>query len=234
MTSVYKAFPGVFSGTVMRVRQLGWPAMLALLAGCSSSYREGMDTVRLAFHRHQRVDPTPADVAAKPYFQLQATSPDGRAIMILGGVDGGLQGWYAKDGQAIFLDHGLVARTIGLKQNLDDTHWPSGNPFAQGLNTLRSPVDGVRVVDWSPGYRYGVTMQFHLVPAGTEDVMILGTNHHLIRVDEHVSASAAGFAADNHYWIDPSDGFVWKSHQVVGPGMPLDLVALRPYRNPTP
>ncbi len=213
---------------------LGWFATVALLVGCSSSYRQGIDTVRLAIHSHRRVDPTPAEVAAKPFFQLQATSPEGRAILILGGVDGGLQGWYAKEGQAIFLDHGVVARTIGLKQNLDDTHWLSGNPFAQGLHNLHSRVEGVRVVDWSPGYRYGVTMQIRLVPAGTEDVLILGTNHHLLRVDEHVSAPSAGFAAENHYWIDPADGFVWKSHQVVAPGLPLDLVELRPYRNPTP
>jgi Group 4 capsule polysaccharide lipoprotein gfcB, YjbF len=217
------------------VRQLGCPAMLALLlVGCSSSYREGVDTVRLAFHGHQRVDATPAEVAAKPFFQLQATSPDGQAVLILGGVDDGLQGWYARDGQAIFLDHGVVARTIGLKQNLDDTHWPSGNPFVQGLHTLRSTVEVVRVVDWSPGYRYGVTLQVRLVPAGTEDVMILGTVRRLLRVDEHVFAPAAGFTAENHYWVDPSDGFVWKSHQVVAPGMPLDLVELRPYRNPAP
>ncbi|HTA65901.1 MAG TPA: YjbF family lipoprotein, partial [Xanthomonadaceae bacterium] len=112
--------------------------------------------------------------------------------------------------------------------------WPSGNPFVPGLQGLGSGFEGIRIVDWSPGYRYGVAEHVRLVPAGMEDVNILGTIHHLRRVDEHVDSPEAGFTAENHYWIDPADGFIWKSHQVVAPGMPLDLVQLRPYRDGTP
>jgi hypothetical protein len=215
------------------VRQLGWLALLALLAGCSSTssnYRESVDTLKFALHSRERIDPTPASVAAKPYFQLESTSPNSRAVLILGSVEGNLQGWYGQGGQAIFLANGVVVRTIGLQQNLDDTHWPASNPFATGLQRLVSPVDAVRIVDWSPGYRYGVTAHLHLVPAGMEDVNILGTVHHLLRVDEHVTAPTVGLVAENRYWVDPSDGFIWKSHQVVARGLPLDLVQLRPYR----
>jgi hypothetical protein len=215
------------------VKRLGWAVLLTLLAGCSSNYSDSIDTVKLFVHSRQKVVPTAATVAATPYFQLEATSPTGRSVLIFGGAEGDLQGWYAKGGQAVFLDNGVVVRTIGLPQNLDDTHWPAGNPFAAGLQNLTSPVEGTRAVDWSPGYRYGVTVQVHLVPAGTEDVTILDTVHHLLRVDEHLSAPAAGFAADNHYWVDPADGFIWKSHQMVAPGLPLDLVQLRPYRGAT-
>lgn len=206
-------------------------ALLALMAGCSPTYRSGMDTIRQALHnRHGQIDPTPSSVAAKPYFQLQATSPYGQAILILGSVEGDLQGWYGRGGEGIFLRRGVVVRTIGLPQNLDDTLWPSGNPFDAGLHMLNSPFEGARLVDWSPGFRYGVTVSDRLVPAGMEDVAILGTVHHLRRFDEQLSAPAAGFAGVNHYWVDPADGFIWKSHQVVAPGMPLDLVQLRPYR----
>lgn len=210
---------------------VGALALLALLAGCSPGYRSGIDTVRQALHNHARIEPTPSSVAAKPYFQLQATSPDGRAILILGGVEGDLQGWYGQGGQAVFLKRGVVVRTLGLRQNLDDTLWPSGNPFTAGLQSLNSPFEGVRLVDWSPGYRYGVTVHDRLIPAGMEDVAILGTIHHLRRFDEQLNAPTAGFAGVNHYWVDPVDGFIWKSHQVVAPGLPLDLVQLRPYRD---
>ncbi|HEY2344295.1 MAG TPA: YjbF family lipoprotein [Xanthomonadaceae bacterium] len=210
-------------------------AILAvLLAGCSSIYGENLNAVRTALHGQQQVAPTAESVAAKPYFQLLAISPDGKGLMILGGVEGDLQGWYGHSGEGLFLDHGLVVRTIGLRQNLDDTHWSSGSPFAGGLQTLGPGFEGDRVVDWSPGYRYGITEHVRLVPARMEDVNILGTIHHLQRIDEHVSAPEAGFAADNQYWIDPSDGFIWKSHQVIAPGLPLDIVQLRPYRDGTP
>ena len=213
------------------VRCIGVLALLALMAGCSPTYRTGMATIRQAFHsRHGQVDLTPSSVAAKPYFQLEATSPDGQAILILGSVEGDLQGWYGRGGEAVFLKRGVVVRTLGLNQNLDDTLWPSGSPFTAGLHTLNSSYEGIRLVDWSPGYRYGVTVSDRLVPAGMEDVAILGTIHHLRRFDEQLNAPTAGFAGVNHYWVDPADGFIWKSHQVIAPGLPLDLVQLRPYR----
>lgn len=237
MTSVNDTALGLAAETIRRVKQLGWPALLVLLAGCSSTtsnYRETVDTLKLALHGRERIAPTPASVAAKPYFQLDITSPNSRAVLILGSVEGDLQGWYGQGGQAIFVANGVVVRTVGLQQNLDDTHWPSSNPFVAGLQTLVSPLDGVRIIDWSPGYRYGVIAHVHLVAAGMEDVDILGTVHHLRRFDEQISAPTARFVAENHYWVDPANGFIWKSHQVVAPGLPLDLIQLRPYRAATP
>ena len=210
-------------------------AMLAiLLGGCSSIYGENLNAVRTALHGQPKVVPTAESVAARPYFQLLGTSPDGTGILILGGVEGDLRAWYGHSGEAVFMDNGLVVRTFGLRQNLDDTHWPSGNPFARGLQTLGSGFEGERIVDWSPGYRYGIAEHVHIVPAGMEDVDILGTVHHLQRIDEHVSVPEVRFVAENHYWVDPADGFVWKSHQVIAPGMPLDFVELRPYRGANP
>lgn len=220
------------SSWIRGLRGVGALALVTLLAaGCSPTYRSGISSIRQVIRGPERVVPTPSSVAAKPYFQLQATSPDGQAILILGSVEGDLQGWYGQGGQAVFLKRGLVVRTIGLPQNLDDTLWPAGNPFAAGLHTLASPFDGARLVDWSPGYRYGVKVSDRLVPAGMEDVTILGTVHHLRRFDEQMSAPSAGFAGVNHYWVDPADGFIWKSHQVVAPGLPLDLIQLRAYRD---
>jgi hypothetical protein len=234
--------PGVIRGGI-GAKQLGVSALLALLVGCASTtpsattdskYQNLMATARLAFHHPRLPEPTVASVEAKPFYQLEAISPDGQAILNMAGEEGDLQGWYGPAGQAIFLEHGLVVRTIGLKQNLDDTHWPSENPFAAGLQTLPSNFNGVRVVDWSPGYRYGVPEDVHLMAAGMEDVNILGSIHHLQRIDETVSAPIAGFVARNHYWVDPADGFIWKSHQVVVPGLTLDLIQLRPYRKGKP
>lgn len=216
------------------LRPFAGAALLALIAGCgTSSFHTATDLVKLVRKSRTHVDPTPASVAAKPYFQLQATSPEGRAVLILGGTEGNLQGWYGQGGQAVFIEHGEVVRTIGLRQNLDDTQWLSINPFVAGLQALTIPMDGIRVMDWSPGYRYGVTLHVRMTVAGMEDVTILGTVHRLRRVDERVDSPAADFAAENHYWVDPADGFIWKSHQVVAPGLSLDLIQLHPYRSAT-
>lgn len=213
-------------------------AMLAFLFGCAStetsSYHNLVETTRLAMHRARPGEPTAASVQAKPFFQLRAVSPDGQAVMNLGGDENGFQGWYGNGGDAIFLEHGQIVRTIGLRQNLDDSRWPDANPFAAGLQTLGASFDGERIIDWSPGYRYGLSEKEHLTVAGMEDVTILGTIHHLRRIDERVSVPAVGFTAENHYWVDPADGFVWKSQQVVAPGLRLDLTELKPYRKNAP
>jgi hypothetical protein len=188
----------------------------------------------MAMQRHHVEAPTAASVASKPYYQLKAVSPDGQAILILGGVEGDVQGWYGHEGEAVFLDHGQVVRTLGLSANVDGMRWASVNPFHAGLQNLQTEITTSRVADWSPGYRYGVAEEVRLVPVRMESVDILGTVRQLRRIDEFVSAGDAQFNAQNTYWIDPADGFVWRSHQVIAPGLPLDLIELRPYREPNP
>jgi len=202
---------------------------LALLAGCSSVSRGSLESVRLAV-RGETVHPTAASVAATPYFQLQVNAPGGEAILILASVKQGQLGWYGGGHDIVFTRDGLVVKTVGLAQNLDDSAFPSGNPFQAGLQRLDGPVDYTRRMDFSPGYRYGVVMQAHLEPRALEDIEILGTVHRLRRIDEELSAPGMGMHMTNHYWIDPDDGFIWKSKQYVAPGFPLELIQLQPYR----
>jgi hypothetical protein len=202
---------------------------LLALAGCSSVSRGSLESVRLALRR-ESLHPTPGSVDATPYYQLQANGPDGDAILILARVEDGRLGWYGAEQEVVFTRDGLVVKTIGLPQNLDDSGFPGSNPFHEGLQRLAAPVDYTRRMDWSPGYRYGVIAQAHLEPKALEDVDILGTVRRLRRIDERVSLPAAGGTMNNRYWIDPSDGFIWKSRQYVAPGFALELIQLRPFR----
>lgn len=205
--------------------------LLAMLTACSSVSRGSLESLRLAVRR-ETVHPTPASVAATPYFQMQANGPDGEAVLILAHVADGELGWYGAGRDAVFTRDGLVVKTVGLPQDLEETTLPAGNPFHEGLQHLSAPVSYSRRVDWSPGYRYGIALTATLEPKAVEDVDILGTIHRLRRIDEHVSAPALGVSMTNHYWIDPVDGFVWKSRQYVAPGLPLELIQLQPYREP--
>jgi hypothetical protein len=202
---------------------------LATLAGCSSVSRGSLETIRLAARR-DTVAPTADSVAATPYFQLQVNAPDGEAILILAKVERGRLGWFGVGHDGVFTRDGVVVKTVGLAQNLDDAAFPATNPFRSGLQRLNGPVDYPRRMDWSPGYRYGVVMQAHLVPMALESVDILGTVRQLRRIDEHLSAKAPGLHFTNRYWVDPADGFIWKSRQYVAPGLRLELIQLRPYR----
>lgn len=211
---------------------LRWGMVLAAvaLAGCTAVSSSSADAVKLVIDRHRHHEPTAAEVAARPYYQLEATTPDGHAVLILGNLDGPRQDWYGSNGVVVFLEHGQVVQTAGLAQNLDGLRQPAGNPFARGLQHLSAPVDYVRQEDWSPGYRYGVPVHARLTPAGSDQLTILGQTRNVLRIDEQVDAPAAGWHATNHYWVDPTDGFVWKSVQQVAPGLAITLVQLRPYR----
>lgn len=220
------------AGMIMNPWQRMLLAGLALLviSGCSDLSRSSFDTVKLAIHHQPHVEPDAAEVAAKPYYQMQATSPDGSAVLILGNLDGLREAWYGAHQVVVFLEHGRIVQTAGLHQNLDGLQLPADDPFARGLQTLTAPVDYSLAKDWSPGYRYGVHVDARLIPAGPEQISILGTIHQVLRVDEQISVPATHDHATNHYWVDPQDGFIWKSEQQVAPGLTLQLLQLRPYR----
>jgi len=186
--------------------------------------------VKLVIQQHRDKGPSAAQVAARPYYQMEAVTRHGRAVLILGNLDGPRQDWYGQHGVVVFLEHGQVVQTAGLPQNLDGLHQAPDNPFARGLQHVSAPLDYTRTEDWSPGYRYGVPVHVHLAPAGTARLTILGQVHEVLRVDEHLDAPSAGYHATNTYWVDPADGFVWKSVQQVAPGLDITLTQLRPYR----
>jgi hypothetical protein len=202
-----------------------------LAAGCSTVSVGSVESLRLAL-RGGTVEATPASVAASPYFQLQVGSPTGQAILILANTGHGALGWYGAGHDIVFTRDGVVSRTVGLPQNLDASAFPGVDPFHEGLHRLHGPARYTRRMDWSPGYRYGVVLEGQLVPGGLEDVTILGTVRRLRRVDETLAGQ--GIHLRNRYWVDPADGFIWKSRQYVAPDYPLDLVQLRPYRESAP
>lgn len=207
----------------------GLTLSLAMLAACSSVSRGSLESVRLAM-TGETVHPTAASVAATPYFQMQVNAPAGEAILILASAERGRLGWYGNGHDIVFTRDGAVVKTVGLPQNLDGSAFPSGNPFQTGLQRLQEPLDYSRRMDWSPGYRYGVVVQAHMEPKGLEDIDILGTVHHLRRIEERLTVPGLGIHMTNHYWVDPADGFIWKSRQYIAPGFPLELIQLRPYR----
>lgn len=208
-------------------------AVPALLVGCSSVSRGSVETIRLAFRR-ATIDPTPASVAASPYFQLQVNAPTGQAILILAKVEDGRLGWYGGQHDIVFTRNGLLVQTVGLSQNLDSELSSAGSPFSRGLQYVQGPVAYTRRVDWSPGYLYGVQLAARLVPKGIETVTILDQPRKLLRFDESLTVIATGQHFENRYWVDPADGFIWRSLQHVTPDFSLELIELRPYRGAKP
>lgn len=58
-------------------------------------------------------------------------------------------------------------------------------------------------------------------------MQILGRTRELLHVRERLSGS--GWKRDNHYWVDPATGFIWKSLQAIAPDTHLEIIQLKPY-----
>ncbi|HLQ85120.1 MAG TPA: YjbF family lipoprotein, partial [Salinisphaeraceae bacterium] len=173
--------------------------------------------------------PTAASVAQVPYYQMLVQSQAGSALLILGNLDYGREAWYSGGDEILFLRHGLLVKTWNMQPDIIATHLPADSPFRNGLHHLRETTRSSRRLDL-PDYRYGIQANTTLAPAGLHAVTILDETRQLLRIDEHVEAPAIAFVADNRYWVDPSDGFVWQSQQTIPGGLTLTLTQLKPYR----
>lgn len=202
------------------------------MTGCSTLSTATVDTFDLLLG-DKTITPTAAKVAARPYYQLKFDADPRSALLILGNIDHGRQAWYGSKGLIVFLRHGVLVKTRGMQPDIIATRLPTNSPFVSGLEKLDGPTTATRHLDL-PDYRYGVTATSTLTPDGLREVTILGQAHRVLLVEEHIQAPAIAFAATNRYWVDPADGFVWKSRQTIPGGETVTLTQLRPYRGEQP
>lgn len=201
-------------------------ASMLLIAGCGVVGRSSVKAVQLVIQGKPDVTPTIAQVVANPFPQMKVTGPNGGAILVLGNIDDGRQAWYSADHSIVFLKDGLVVATSGGTPELQEMTIVGESPFRE----LHQVAAGTRVRRWydvMPGYRFGLSVTGTLQPVGSESMEILGRTRELLHVREHLQGN--GWARDNHYWVDPADGFIWKSVQAIAPDTSLELMQLKPY-----
>lgn len=209
--------------------QCGIAALLLItlaLNGCGVVGRTSIKTVQLAMQGTPDVQPSAADVAAKPYPQIKVNGPNGGAVLVLGNIDAGRQAWYSSERSIVFLQDGLLVGTHGGTPELQQMWIEGASPF-HALHTLQGTVTVQRRYDLMPGYRYGIRVTGTLERVGAEPVDILGKVRMLVHVRE--TLRGAQWKGENHYWVDPASGFIWKSQQMIAPGTHLDITQLKPY-----
>lgn len=202
------------------------PALTLLLAGCGAVAQASLKSMGIVMRGKPDVVVDADAVAAGRYPQIKVNGPEGGAILVLGNIDGGRQAWYSSDRNIVFLQQGLVVATHGGRTELRGMSILGNNPFAD----LRSAAPGTAVLrryDMMPGYRYGVPVTGTLQPLGHERLDILGKSRNLLHVEE--SLQGKDWSATNHYWVDPSNGFIWKSVQAIAPGASLEITQLKPF-----
>jgi hypothetical protein len=206
-------------------RRLAAVALTAMLAGCQST---GVDILREVAGSRGMPEPDAAAVAASPHARLQVRGAGVGAVMVLGNDDDGRLSWYSDRRHIVFLRDGLLVGSNGLAVNADQIRIEGNNPFLRLAELGDAPVAVARRYDWRDGYRYGVAVNGQLQRRGVEPVEILGTTRQLVRFEE--TLSGPGVRARNEYWAEAGTGFIWKSRQLLAPGVSLEIVQLKPYR----
>lgn len=216
---------GARSGRATVWAMLAGLALAVVLGGCSNTT---LDIVRDVTGSRADVVPDAETIAASPYARIQVKGAGTSAVMVLGNDDDGRLSWYSDRKHIVFLRDGLLVGSAGLGPDADEIRIEGDNPFLRLASLDGQPVTVARRYDWRDGYRYDVPVTGQLQRRGTETVEILGTARTLVRFDE--TLRGPGVDARNEYWADPATGFIWKSRQLLAPGVSLEIVQLKPYR----
>jgi hypothetical protein len=163
-----------------------------------------------------------------PYATIAAKIGKGpRSLLVLWRTEGDALHWLSADGVAIVTRGGRVIRTAGLPTTIRDTIILGADPVATGLQLDPEQTLFTREVDFpSTGI---VVMSSNFKVVGPKSINIVEIDFETILVEEQVLAGHLNWKFTNHYWVDPADGFVWRSRQTISRDFPpIVIEALKP------
>jgi hypothetical protein len=191
-------------------------AMASLLSGCGDNpmFRNIRDVARYAT---SGAPETPIDrqkIANLPYATMAAKIGKGqKAVLVLAHKRFSEEEWVATDGATLVTKNGRLIKTSGFNDNIRGTQYDADDPLASESTEL----DGqkmYRVLDMELEGKFRsvpITSEFEVI--GPRQIEIEGISFDTVLVKEHNRAHTISWKFDNYYWLDPYNGFVWKSSQ---------------------
>jgi hypothetical protein len=161
-------------------------------------------------------------ISKLPYASMVARVGRGpQAVLILARVEGEDQHWISgADRSVLVLRGGRIVKTFGFPENLKDTRSNADDPVDRLLHRIDHPVTYQRYVDLDLGPQFGMPIDSILTPLGAQKVTIVEIEFDTLKVRERSSARTVDWKFENTYWVDPGDGFVWKSTQHIARSFP--------------
>lgn len=163
-----------------------------------------------------------ATVATLPYATITAKVGDlPRGLMGLMRIDGADLHWAASNRVAVVTRRGRLIKTVGLPQDLRDMRVVGVDPLGAAPHQLSKPVSYARQLDLAHPDYFELTVDSELTPIGPRKITILEIEFDTILLRERNSARTLRWRFENQFWVDPVDGFVWKSAQHIGREIPI-------------
>lgn len=163
-----------------------------------------------------------------PYATIAAKIGNGpRSLLVLWRTEGATLHWLSADGAAIVTRGGRVVRTAGLPTTIRDTIISGADPVVTGLQLDPEGTLFTREVDFPSIGIVVMSSDFRVV--GPKSINIAEIDFETILVEEEVVAGHLNWKFTNRYWVDPADGFVWRSQQTISRDFPpIVIEVLKP------
>ena len=165
-------------------------------------------------------------VDAIPYATVAVRIGRGpRSLLVLWETKGEARTWASADGVALQTRYGRIVDTAGLPEDISNTVFSQVDPLAIGIDQLdsfRTPY--TRTVDFKSSQKYGVQITSTMRILGRRKIKITAIDFDTILVEEKCRARQINWSYRNRFWLDPVDGFVWKSEQYTARDIPVFVV----------
>lgn len=221
------------------VASLGLAPGLGLLGGCSS---QSLQLIGSSFAGAKtavtgdRYGLSDEQIEALPYASLGVRV--GRlapAVLILASIDQDELRWASADRVVLVTRRGRLVKSVGLARDLLGTQWAAPDPLLGYPQTLATSAEARvgRFVDLRPKDDFGVAVESRYDTIGNETLTLLGRPRRTVLLRERISVRKWRWSGENLFWLDASNGKVWKSRQQFCPDVPpLTLEVLKPAEEP--
>jgi hypothetical protein len=193
--------------------------------------RNAFDTAKAQIFGYPDLPLKRTSIAKLPYASMTARVGKGpQALLILGRIENGVEHWISGiDRSILALREGRIVKTFGFPENLKDTRSPFEDPVNRLLHKLDEDVRHVRYLDFDKNQSYGLPVESTFHKLGERKIEIVEIEFDTVLVVERSRATAVPWEFENFYWVDPGDGFVWKSRQYIARSFPpVEFEILKP------
>ena len=196
-----------------------------LLTGCGENKlaQTITDAYKLTFVDQKGPNISRDAVSKLPYASITAKIGKGpRGLLILWLRKADDLYWLSADNVVIVTRLGRVVKTSGVPEEIRDTHATQSDPVALGLHDESHLKTFKRQVDLKENQRNLQTLEIasEFSQIRHETLKIVEINFDTILVSEKCVAKTVNWQFENLYWVDPADGFVWKSTQHIARSFP--------------
>lgn len=215
----------------MEKRKLIYLSLLFIF-GCSSlpdnvagSWKYSFQAVKGAIFGYEDYPITRDLVNNIPYASMRLKIGKGAAgLLILEAKEGKINTWVSSDEIRIVEKNGEIIRTIGLINNLTSIRSHDINLFNQINNKDIKEIKKYISLD-NPEV-FDLNLSIKIFNEGIEEIEILDKKYSLIHFILEKENRYIRWKVKDHYWIDPQNGFVWKTIQHISPDSPPILMEI--------